>query len=286
MTGFLSYDKQDYSRIVYFLIILISIFSIWFLYENDIFNLLSKGVVNYSSEVMPQIVIALYRTMCAYIAFHAIFFWMIMDKNGATMYAFYKHEKEVLYTHIKGLERLVTFSSWNLMILCSSFILGSLCTWGEIFQISLPVSFKMINSLLYCTSLGMAIFTSTIVTYILAPNAIKSGREYGYLFEKHQQMMHNWPVIFLFLDLILTKPNLLWEFLIFGVIIAIIYVVFAYIFSNYFGGYYVYQFIDPRLKYSPLIMSLLAIAISIFYILVWIGLKIVEWNYFLGILVF
>ena len=90
----------------------------------------------------------------------------------------------------------------------------------------------------------------------------------------------------IFLDLVLTKPILVWQFAIFGVIISIIYAIFAYIFANYGGGYYVYQFIDPRLKYSPIIMSLLGSAIASFYLFTWIGLKILEWNYFIGILIF
>ena len=285
MADFLSYGEKDNSKVVYFLISALSIFSFWFLLETNILDYLIKGGVSNSSELLPQLIIALFRTVCAYITFHAIFVWMILDKNGAIMYAFFKEEEEVLYHHISGFERLVTFSSWNLTILCLTFTLMSLATWGEIFQITIPEIIKIITSILFSTSLGMITFTSTIVTYIIMPTAIKSGREYDYLFEKHQQMMHNWPVLFLFLDLVLTKPILFWEFAIFGIIIAIIYVVFAYIFANYGGGYYVYQFIDPRLKYSPIIMSLLAGVIAIFYIFTWIGLKILEWNYFIGILI-
>tara|TARA_B100001113_G_C21093512_1_gene615482 strand:+ start:277 stop:1203 length:927 start_codon:yes stop_codon:yes gene_type:complete len=286
VADFLSYGEKDNSKVVYLLILVLSIFSLWFLLETDILDYLVKGGVSNSSELLPQVIIALFRTACAYITFHAIFVWMILDKNGAIMYAFFKKEKQVLYRHIWRFERLVTFSSWNLTILCLTFTLMSLTTWGEIFQIVIPESLKIITSILFSTSLGMITFTSTIVTYILVPEAIKSGREYDYLFEKHQQMMHNWPVLLLFLDLVLTKPILVWQFAIFGIIISIIYAIFAYIFAIYGGGYYVYQFIDPRLKYSPIIMSLLGGAIASFYLFTWVGLKILEWNYFIGILIF
>ncbi len=286
MAGFLSYGRRDNSNIIYLLIISITIFCLFFLFETNFTRSQIASGVSYSSDIIPQTFIAIFRTLCAYITFHAIFIWMIMDKNGAIMYAFFKNEKEILYNHINGVERLVTFSSWNLIILCLFFTSSSLLTWADIFQIPVPEFAIIMTPVLYCTSIGMATFTATIVTYILAPNAIKSGREYDYLFEKHQQMMHNWPVIFLFLDLIFTKPVLSWKFLILGIIIAIVYVIFAYIFASYFGGYYVYQFIDPRLKYSPIILSLLAIAISFFYVLAWIGTKIMEINYFLGSLAF
>ena len=75
-------------------------------------------------------------------------------------------------------------------------------------------------------------------------------------------VMHNWTVILISIDVILSQPDLDWQLAIFGLVIGIIYTTFAYLFALFGGGYYVYSFIDPRIKYGPIIMMILALAIS------------------------
>ncbi len=284
MADIFGYGERDYSKLVYFLIILISICSLWFFYSNNIIDLLNKGGVANSSN-LPAIVIALFRTGGAYLAIHTVLFWMVFDKEGGFMYAYFYEKREALPHRIWGLERLVPFSSWNLLIFGFTFIFMSLISWIDVFGNDIPSIIHIIASILFSTSLGMAALTATIVTYVIIPTAMKKRETYEYLFEKHQLVMHNWVVILIISDLIITKPSLSWEFAIFGIIIGIIYVVFAYIFAIWGGGFFVYNFIDPRIKYAPIIMSLLALIIALFYIFVWVGLIILEWNYIIGSLI-
>jgi hypothetical protein len=60
---------------------------------------------------------------------------------------------------------------------------------------------------------------------------------------------------------------------------------FAYPFAYFWGGYYVYGFIDPRLRFAPLLQSGLASAISIFYLGLWLASELLSFSRVLGILI-
>jgi hypothetical protein len=65
-------------------------------------------------------------------------------------------------------------------------------------------------------------------------------------------------------------------------IIGVIYSIFAYLYAIFGGGYYVYSFIDPRIKFAPIIMTILALAISLFYIFIWMITLLIEYNQLIG----
>jgi len=155
-------------------------------------------------------------------------------------------------------------------------------SWFEFFELQKPELFHIISSILLATSLGMATVTATVITYVIVPRAIKSGSEIDHLFEPYQMVMHNWAIILLAVDIFLSRPNLSWELAIFGLIIGIIYSIFAYMYAYFGGGYYVYSFIDPRIKYAPFIMIILALAISIFYIFIWLISLLIDYNQWIG----
>lgn len=286
MTEVFEYGETDRTQLVYSMILFVFIGCISFILSNDLRSLLLEGGVNYSSEWVPLILIAIFRTACAYLAIHSLFFWMALDKKGGFMYAYFHNEKQSLPHRMYGIERWVPFSSWNLIVFGFSFISFSLLSWFELLGISPPQFMHIIASVLLCTSLGMATITASVVTYFIIPKSVKMRESSEYLFEKHQIVMHNWVIILIITDIVLTIPSLSWKFFIFGVSIGAIYVVFAYIFALFGGGYYVYQFIDPRIKFAPIIMLLLALMIGGFYLLVWFVLKILEWNYYVGVCIF
>ena len=286
MSDILVYGEKDNSKFVYFLIILLTMFCIWFCFSNDLYNLLIKGGVESSSDFFHDVLIAIFRTFCAYLAFHSLFFWMVFDKEGGFMYAHFYKKRESLPHRIWGLNRLVPFSSWNVLIFCLTFFLLSIISWMNILKLNIPEYIHILTSILFSTSLAMATLTATIVTYVIIPTAIKKRDDYDYLFEKHQLVMHNWVVILIITDTIITTPTLFWEFAIFGIIIGIIYTIFANIYAIFGGGFYVYHFIDSRLKFAPIIMTLLGLMIGLFYLFVWLGLQILEWNYLIGNIIF
>ena len=286
MSGILTYGEKDNSKIVYILIFGLSMLCIWYSYSMNLYEKLIDGGISYSSDFIPSILIAIFRTLCAYLAFHSILFWMVFDKKGGFMYAHSHEKREVLPLKIYGVTRLVPFSSWNVLIFGLTFFLLSIISWMSILELEIPNLLHVITSILYSTSLGMTTLTATIVTYVIIPSAVKSRDDYHYLFEKHQQVMHNWVLILIVGDLIFTNPSISPEFAVFPISIAIIYSIFAYLYANWGGGFYVYEFIDPRLKYATIIMTSLGIMIGLFYILTTIISLILALNYIIGSLIF
>ncbi|HJM44999.1 MAG TPA: hypothetical protein QF644_03520, partial [Candidatus Poseidoniaceae archaeon] len=175
MADIFGYGEKDRTNIVYVLIFLISIFSIFFFITNDLGGLLISGGVSSSSAWVPLILIAIFRTLCAALAFHTLIWWMLLDKEGAIIHAYFRNEKEVLPIQIYHFERFVTFSSWNLIIFCLTFITSATLSWFEFFELQNPELFHILSSILLSTSLGMATVTATVITYVIVPRAIKSG---------------------------------------------------------------------------------------------------------------
>ena len=80
----------------------------------------------------------------------------------------------------------------------------------------------------------------------------------------------------------LVAPTLHPEFALYGIGMGLVYVSFAYVFAYQGGGYYVYSFIDPRLRYAPIVMSGLAATIAAFYLAIYVVSHVVHMNALLG----
>ena len=102
------------------------------------------------------------------------------------------------------------------------------------------------------------------------------------MFQYHEQVMHNFAAIFMAIEVLLVVPTLRPEFALYCVGMGLFYVCFAYIFAYNGGGFYVYSFIDPRLRYAPFTMLALALAIAVFYLGIVLVTLVVEWNIFIG----
>ena len=98
----------------------------------------------------------------------------------------------------------------------------------------------------------------------------------------HNQMMHNFCTVFLVIEILLTTPQLEFVYMLFGILIGLAYALFAFPFAAFGGGYYCYSFIDPRLQKAPLFITMLALAISLFYVGVWFVSELISLNFILG----
>jgi hypothetical protein len=205
-----------------------------------------------------------------------------MNKNGGFMNPLFRKERESLPHKTIGIERMVPFSSWNLIVCGLCFLTMSILGWSEFFDFNVPNFVNSLSGILLPMALGMAMLTSTVVTYVIVPQETRSDRNYDHLFETHEMVMHNWAIILLAIDVFISRPNLSWELGIFGLIIGIIYSIFAYLYAIFGGGYYVYSFIDPRIKLAPIIMTILALAISLFYIFMWMITLLIDYNQLIG----
>jgi hypothetical protein len=74
--------------------------------------------------------------------------------------------------------------------------------------------------------------------------------------------------------------------MLFGILIGLSYATFAFPFATFGGGYYCYSFIDPRLQKAPLYITILALAISLSYVGVWLVSQLMSVNYIFATLIF
>ena len=179
-----------------------------------------------------------------------------------------KNSEEVIY-HPDGIEKFITFSSWTLLVNVIYFASASLVLTLDYLEISSPHILSQIQVFAFCTGIAIAFLTATIVRHIILPDEAKLGRKYDHMFLFHEQVMHNFAAIFLAIELIILRPKLIPEFAIFGLFLGIIYVVFAYLFAYFSGGYLAYSFIHPKPKIAPFLVIGLASFIAIFYIGLW-----------------
>ena len=276
------YGEKDQDKVTYSVLVLVTILAIVFVNYFELSSILKNKIISYESPIVPDIILTLFRTGATILAFYTIFILMIMNKQGGFMNPLFRKERESLPHKTMGVERMVPFSSWTLIVFGICFLFMSIQSWYLFFDLNPPESINLFSSILLPMALGMAMLTSTVITYVIVPEEVRSGRNFDHLFQPHEMVMHNWALILLAVDIFLSRPNLSWELAIFGVIIGIIYSIFAYMYAYFGGGYYVYSFIDPRIKYAPIIMTILALAISIFYIFIWLISLLIGYNQWIG----
>lgn len=282
MAEIFRYGEKDQDKVTYCIVVLVAIASIVFVDYFGLSSIVKNEVISYESSLIPDLILTIFRTGATILAFYTIFILMIMNKQGGFMNPLFRKERESLPHKTMGVERMVPFSSWNLIVFGLCFLFMSIYGWYQFFDWNAPEFVNLFSNILLPMALGMAMLTSTVVTYVIVPEEVRSDRNYDHLFEPHEMVMHNWAIILLAVDIFLSRPNLSWELAIFGLIIGIIYSVFAYMYAYFGGGYYVYSFIDPRIKYAPFIMIILALAISIFYIFIWLISLLIDYNQWIG----
>jgi hypothetical protein len=282
MAEIFEYGDKDQDKLTYLIVGLVTIASIMFVNYFEVLNTLDSTVISLKSSILPSIILTFFRTGATILAFYTIFILMIMNKDGGFMNPLFRKERESMPHKTMGVERMVPFSSWNLIVCGLCFLSMAILGWYEYFNTEAPQFLNLLSGMLLPMALGMAMLTSTVVTYVIVPEETRSDRNYDHLFETHEMVMHNWAIILLALDIFISRPNLSWELGIFGLIIGVIYSIFAYLYAIFGGGYYVYSFIDPRIKFAPIIMTILALAISLFYIFIWMITLLIEYNQLIG----
>lgn len=282
MAEIFEYGDKDQDKLTYLIVGLVTIASIMFVNYFEVLNTLDSTVISLKSSILPSIILTFFRTGATILAFYTIFILMIMNKDGGFMNPLFRKERESMPHKTMGVERMVPFSSSNLIVCGLCFLSMAILGWYEYFNTEAPQFLNLLSGMLLPMALGMAMLTSTVVTYVIVPEETRSDRNYDHLFETHEMVMHNWAIILLALDIFISRPNLSWELGIFGLIIGVIYSIFAYLYAIFGGGYYVYSFIDPRIKFAPIIMTILALAISLFYIFIWMITLLIEYNQLIG----
>lgn len=195
------------------------------------------------------------------------------------------HEQRTMtMLHPVGFQKFVTFSSWTLLSNILYFASVSIASILHINGLTVPLWLATMEIAMFAVACGSAFLTATIVRHIILPDLFASNRSHDYIFLYHEQVMHNLAAIFLAIEIVLVAPKLHPYLALFCVGMGLVYVCFAYLFAYKGGGYYVYSFIDPRLRYAPFTMLGLAFAIAVFFLGILMASMVVQMNTWLGAL--
>jgi hypothetical protein len=263
----------------------VSFASIMFFFVFEIKDLVGESSASFQTSELPLVLIGVFRYGCAYLAFHTIVFWMVRSPEPGRMFVTLHETSEETMIQTTGFERIGTFSSWTLMVFGCAFFCAGTATWLEVFGVAVPSVLSSLTVVLMPMAYGSAFITATVVRYVIIPDEIAQKRPFGSLFRNYELVMHNFTVILLAVDLFLVQAKLNWEFGIFPIYFGIAYVLFSYAYARMKDGYYIYSFLDPRMRSAPLILVALAFACCIFYIGLWSVSLLMQWNAILGGLV-
>ena len=256
--------EADFTRYTILTIFFVGMGVLLYAINIDFMSLVNQSVNSFHST---SSLVFSWRLICLLVGICAIIY-MFNCGPGNMRVQMLKNSEEVIY-HPDGIEKFITFSSWTLLVNVIYFASAILVQTLDYLKISSPQILSQIQVFAFCTGIAIAFLTATIVRYIILPDEAKLGRKYDHMFLFHEQIMHNFAAIFLVIELIILRPNLIPEFAIFGLFLGIIYVVFAYMFAYFGGGYLAYSFIHPKPKIAPFLVIGLASFIAIFYTGLW-----------------
>ena len=254
----------DFTRYTISTIFFVGMGVLFYAINIDLLNLVDQSINSFHST--SSLVFA-WRVICLSVGICAIIY-MLNCGPGNMRVLMVKTSKEEIY-HPEGISKFITFSSWTLLANVIYFASASLIQALGFLDMPSPNILSQIQVIAFCTSIAIAFLTATIVRHIILPDEAKIGRNCDHMFLFHEQVMHNFTAIFLAIELIILRPNLIPEFAIFGLFLGIIYVVFAYLFAYFGGGYLAYSFLHPKPKTAPLLVIALASFIAIFYTGLW-----------------
>ena len=271
--------EDDYTKVTICTIITISLSIIAYFLISDTTEIVADVSDTFSSA---SIIVLAYRVLCFSACAYAIVYMFICGP-GYMRVVNLADNQEILLNPV-GKEKFVTFSSWTLVICVTYFLLA---TVNQIIRMvgEQVVWLASLQTVTFVTGISMAFLTATVVRHIILPNEVRIERDHSYMFLYHEQIMHNFAAVFLAVEMLIINPDLSPKLAIFGLLIGVAYLTFAYLFAYYGGGFFVYGFLHPRPKIAPYFVTGLACSIAVFYLGLWYANLIAEYNYWLSWLI-
>ena len=279
MESFNQYHPNDDVARSMSVLSIITLSSLILLFRWDVPSLLTI-TGNSLSQGPSNVLMAMWHIACLLLGLRAIAFMYLM-KTGHMIVRSHEKKEDVLI-HPLGIKKFVTFSSWTLILNVVYFFFATIASFFVLAGIELPSTLAQVLGCVFVTALGASFLTSTVVRYVILPRNHRDEVHHKRQFWFHNQMMHNFCTVFLVIEILLTTPQLEFVYMLFGILIGLAYALFAFPFAAFGGGYYVYSFIDPRLEKAPLFITMLALAIAISYIGVWLVSELVSFNIIIG----
>ena len=213
------------------------------------------------------IILTLFRLACAYLVIHTTIFWMVKNPVPGIMTPLFREDSQSRSYRSKGFERLVPFSSWTMLIFGIAMLWNGISSAWVLFYTPPPGFILHIGTAIYATAFSSAVLTATIIRYVILPAQMKRGEDIYHMFLPHEQVMHNWALILLSCELVLGTMSIRLPMIALGLTYGALYLIFAEYWARFGGGYYVYEFIDPRPKEGPyLLVGLMLVCLISFFV--------------------
>ena len=209
------------------------------------------------------LILTLFRLACAYLVIHTTVFWMVKNPVPGIMTPLFREDSNSRPHRSVGFERLVPFSSWTMLIFGIAMLWNGVSSAWVLFFPPPPEFVLHIGTATFATAFSSAVLTATIIRYVILPAQMKKGEDIYHMFLPHEQVMHNWALILLSIELVLGTISMRPPMIALGLTYGALYLIFAEFWAHFGGGYYVYQFIDPRPKEGPLLLVGLMFVCSI-----------------------
>ena len=259
-------------------LVVFSISTIALLYTFDVVSHLAD--TGASLNIASPLPLFLWHLLCLLVGVSAIVY-MYRMKTGHMIVRLHDKKADVII-HPLRLQKFVTFSSWTLILNVIFFAFATFSSYLLFVESDIPQWLNQFLAGSFVTALGASFLTSTVVRFVILPGNHADAEHHKRQFWFHNQVMHNFCTIFLVVEIIITTPQLEFTYMLFGILIGLAYALFAFPFAVYGGGYYCYSFIDPRLQKAPIFIVMLALAISMSYVGVWLVSELIKLNFILG----
>ena len=223
-----------------------------------------------------------YRLGCGYLALHTIVFWMVRNPIEGYMTPLFRASNEVKPHNTLGIEKLVPFSSWTLIAFCFSMTFNGMLSLYYLLVGPPETWMIFLGCAMYGIAFSSAALTAVIVRHVILPDMKKQNMDMSRMFLKHEQMMHNFALVLLCLEMMLGWVYLPVELIVFGFMYGSIYLIFAEFWATRGGGYYVYDFIDTRPKNAPFLLLGLVMVCAFSFSIGVFALYLRTVNVFLG----
>lgn len=221
----------------------------------------------YGSGTFSTVALMLFRFGCAYLVIHSAVVWMVRNPTPGVMSPLFRADREMRLHHSTGFERLVPFSSWTMLMFGFAMLWNGL---GSLWHVLVGEPSNLVLHLgtaFFATAFSSAALTSIIVRYVIIPAQMKQGEDLYHMFLPHEQVMHNWALVFLSCELVLGTHSIRLSMVVLGLTYGALYLIFAELWARFGGGYYVYDFIDPRPKEGPIYLVGLMLICSLSFLL-------------------
>ena len=268
--------NKDYTNVTITTIVTISLVIIAYFIVSDIIQIVSKVSDSFSSS---SLLLLAYRILCFGASGYAIVYMFACGPGNMRVVSLAENQEIIMSP--KGKEKFVTFSSWTLLMCVAYFLLAIIDQIVNMIGSEIPL-ISSLQTITFVTGISMSFLTATVVRHIILPDEVRIGRDHGHMFLYHEQIMHNFAAIFLAFEMLIVVPDLSPQLAVFGLLIGVLYITFAYLFAYFGEGYFVYGFLHPRPKIAPIFLTGLACSIALFYLGLWYVNLVAEYNYWLS----